>query len=670
MLLPLLALVVLALLGVGLLGTLAPRTITWLTAATALICAAGAALAGAALLFRMGSGVMRLPIGPPGLSLSLALDGLSGLFLLPPFVAGTACACYALDHQDRDSAALLPVFIAAMVVTVLAADGFTLVLGFELMSAASWVLVLSRPDEATRPPALLYIGMAAFAAACVIVALALLTPLSAGIPALDFATIRAAIPPDWRAGAAVLLVLMGAGSKAGLVPLHVWLPPAHSAAPAHVSALMSGAMTKVAVYVMIRVLFDLAGPAPPLWWGLPLLAVGAASAVLGALRATIEEDIKAVLACSTIETIGLITIGLGTALVARALDLPALASLALGGALLHVLAHGLFKPLLFLCAGAAQHGAQTRMLQRLGGLIHRMPVTTACVLVGAAAMATVPPGPGFAGEWLLVQSVLGGSRVGGLALQTGFTVVAALMALAASLAALAAVRLVGVGFLGRPRTPRTAVADEAGWWARAAMLGLACTAVLLGLLPGPALHLAEPAVHLLSGGSMADRAGLFRLATQTDGPFYAAPLIAAIIGLTALCLFLAMRAWAVRSQTRGAAWDCGFAAPPLWLPFGDPMTQYGAASFSQIIRRSLATRLLQAHERVVMPAPGHDEAASLDVSVQDPAARLLFARLSWLRDRMSDRADQVQFLTIRRSLVVMFIVLVGFLASIAGLRAR
>jgi formate hydrogenlyase subunit 3/multisubunit Na+/H+ antiporter MnhD subunit len=530
------------------------------------------------------------------------------------------------------------------------------------------VLVLARPDDSARPAALLYIGMAAFAAACVIAALALLAPPGSGLPNLGFAAMRATPAEGWRAGAAVLLILLGAGSKAGLVPLHVWLPPAHSAAPAHVSALMSGAMTKIAIYVLIRVLFDLAGPAPPLWWGVALLTVGAASAVLGALRATIEADIKSILACSTIENIGLITIALGTALDARAMDLPSLAALALGGALLHVLAHGLFKPLLFLCAGAAQHGAQTRLLQRLGGLVHRMPITTGCLLVGAAAMAALPPGPGFAGEWMMLQAVLGGSRVGGLALQTIFTVVAALMALAAALAAAAAVRLVGVGFLGRPRTPRTSVADEAGRPARIAMLGLAAAALLLGLLPGPALWLAQPAVHLLTGSGVAQRAGLLLVATQTDYPGYSAPILAGLLGLTLLALFVTLRAWAVRGQTRGPAWECGFAAPPPWLPFGDPLTQYAGASFSQIIRKTLAGRLLGARETVVMAPPGGAAMATLDVTVADPAEKWLFTTLAVARAFLSDRADRLQFLTIRRTLVVMFIVLVIFLASIAGFR--
>ena len=406
------------------------------------LCGLGALLALVYLLAGAGESTLSLPLGLPGNRMTLALDGLSGFFLLLLMAAGVAASAAALAAHDEASAPFLPVFLAAMALTLLAGDGFALVLGFELMSLASFALVLTHhQDAAVRAAALLYVGMAALGAGCLILAVGLLAG-GAGFD-LRFAALRAHPPEGWRAAAVLVLALLGAGSKAGLAPLHVWLPPAHAAAPSHVSALMSGAMTKVALYVLMRLLFDLCGPAQPSWWGVPLLLLGAGGAVLGGLRANMEDDIKAALACSTIENIGLIVIGLGLALAARAADLTTLAALALGGALLHALAHGLFKPLLFLAAGAVQHGAGTRLLGRLGGLIHRMPVTTAGVLVGAASLAALPPSAGFAGEWTLFQAVLGGPRIGGLGMQVLVCVVAGLMALAAALAAAAAVRLPG-----------------------------------------------------------------------------------------------------------------------------------------------------------------------------------------------------------------------------------
>jgi formate hydrogenlyase subunit 3/multisubunit Na+/H+ antiporter MnhD subunit len=503
-----------------------------------------------------------------------------------------------------------------------------------------------------------------FGGACLTPAMALLAHLEPWGVDLSFAAMRAHPPEGWRAVAVLALVLAGAGSKAGLAPLHLWLPPAHAAAPSPVSALMSGAMTKVALYVIARVLFDLCGPAQPGWWGVPLLVMGAASTVLGGLRATIEGDIKAVLACSTIENVGLIAIGLGIALAARAADLAPLASLAMAGALLHAMAHGLFKSLLFLGAGAAQHGAGSRLLERLGGLIHRMPVTTVCVLAGAACLAALPPSSGFAGEWTLFQAVLAAPRIGGIALQTLICVVATLMALGAALAAAAAVRVVGVAFLGRPRTPRAAAADEAGLPARAAMLALAGASLLIGLFPGAVLALAEPALHLAVGAGMEDRTGVLVLAPQADGPGYAAPAAAVLVGLALALVIWIVRLRAVGGHRSGPAWDCGFGAPPPWLPFGDPITQYGGASFGQPLRRALGGAILRAREVVDMPLPGDTRAATLHVSTADPASDYLFRPVTSARDRLSGFADAMQFLTIRSTLTLIFAVLVFFLVVV------
>jgi hydrogenase-4 component B len=622
------------------------------------ICAIGFLVAGAS------PAALPVPIGLPGAGILLGLDGLSAYFLLLLTVAGIAASAAALDdHGAYDATApLFPAFIGAMAMTLLAADTFSLVLAFEAMSLASFGLVLTNHTETpVRSAALLYLGMAAVGGACLIPAMALLAHLEPWGIDLSFSAIRAHPPEGWRAVLVLALVLVGAGSKAGLAPLHVWLPPAHAAAPAHVSALMSGAMTKVALYVIVRMLFDLCGPAQPAWWGVPLMLAGAAGAVLGALRANIEGDIKAALACSTVENVGLIAVGLGLALAARAADLSALASLAMGAALLHAMAHGLFKSLLFLGAGAAQHGAGTRRLDRLGGLIQRMPVTTACMLVGAASLAALPPTSGFAGEWTLFQAILGGPRIGGVALQTLICVVALLMGLAAALAAAAAVRLIGVGFLGRPRTPRAAAAQEVGPPAQFAMLGLAALSLLIGLFPGAVLTAAEPALRLAVKGSMHDRLGVFTVSPQADGLGYAAPAVAVLLALTLGGVVWLVRRRGVGGHRRGPAWDCGFGAPPAWLPFGDPITQYGGASFGQPLRRALGAAILGSREMVDMPDPGQTRAARFVARSKDPATAWLFQPLARGRGMLSGAADRTQFLTIRRTLSLIFSVLVFFL---------
>lgn len=629
------------------------------------LCALGLLLALFYLLGGAAQETLALPVGLPGLPLNLALDGLSGFFLLLLMLVGTASSAAALDsHGAYDStAAFLPLFLAGMALTLLAGDAFSLLLGFELMSLASFALVLTNHEEpAVRTAALLYLGMASLGAVCLIAACALLGG-QAGWDA-PFAVLRAHPPEGWRAIAVLVLALAGAGSKAGLAPLHVWLPPAHAAAPGHVSALMSAAMTKVALYVLIRLLFDLAGP-QPMWWGVPLIVLGAMGAVLGALRANMEPDIKAVLACSTVENIGLVVVGLGLALAARAVDLLPLAGLAMGAALLHAMAHALFKSLLFLGAGATQHGAGTRRLDRLGGLIHRMPITTGTMLAGAAALAALPPTAGFAGEWSLFQAVLAAPRVGGLGMQVLVCVVAALMALAAALAAAAAVRLIGVAYLGRPRSPRCAAADEAGPPMRWALIGLAGLGGLAGLFPGAVLGLATPALRLATGGLAPLRAAGLVLAPAPDAPGYIAPAIAILLGLAGAAVWWALRRATLPGHRSGPAWDCGFGDPPAWLPFGDPATQYGGASFAQPLRRALGTGLLAAREVVDMPAPGDRRPASLAVSLHDPATTLIFDRVAGWRDRLSGVADRMQFLTIRRTLAVMVTVLVLFLALVA-----
>ncbi|MBS0559489.1 MAG: hydrogenase 4 subunit B [Proteobacteria bacterium] len=655
-----LALVAVLLLALGAAATIFRRAPAVLGVSAALS-ASGAAAALASLIAGGPTLALALPIGlPSGLmapdGMTLALDPLSAMFLLILFVAAAFCAVYAIDQheaEDRRALAGFPAFVGAMALALLAADAFTLVFGFELMSAVSWLLVLARHEDAdSRSAGIFYVGMALFGGLCLVPAFAVLAHAGgahAGLLDLRFSAMRAAPPEGWRAALVLALVLLGAGSKAGLVPLHPWLPLAHPAAPSHVSALMSGAMTKVGLYVIVRVLFDLCGPAQPLWWGIPLIAAGAASALIGALRATADGDIKSVLACSTIENVGLIAVGLGVALVARGADLPALAALALCAALLHALGHGVFKPLMFLCVGSVAHGAGTRSLARLGGLIHRMPVTAGCAILGAACLAGLPVFAGFAGEWLLFQAVLAGPRIGGLALQTLFAALAAVLALSVALAAAAAVRLIGVAFLGRPRGPRAAVADEAGPRARAAMIGLSGLAVLLGLLPGPAIWLLEPALRGLSGAGMAGRAGWLAISPTQESFGYAPAAIALLVALAAAGGMLALRRLAARGialgRERGPAWANGFAAPPAWLPFGDSVTQYGGASFSEPLQRTLGRTLLRGG---------------------DPAMHWLMRPLLAARGAISRAADAMQVLTIRRILTVMFAVLVLFLAVIAA----
>lgn len=601
---------------------------------------------GAALLgLATGPAALALPVGLPGAGMSLALDALSAFLLLPVLAPAAAVAACAPDERAPP---LLPAFAGCMVLTLLAGDGFTLALGFSGMALAVWGLVPGRPATPL-------LGLAALGTACLVPALALLAP--AGALELGFAALRAN-PPDGWAGAAVLaLVLLGAGWAAGLAPLHLWLRPAHPAMPAPAAALVLGGMTKVALYVLVRILFDLCGPAAPVWWGVPLLVVGAASAVLGALRANTESDLVSVLAASTVGHMGLIATGLGVALLARGADLPALAALALGGALLHALAHGLFGTLLLLAAGAVQDSAGTRRLSQLGGLIHRMPATTLATLVGAASLAALPPFAGFAGVWALLQSLLAAPRIGGLALQGLLAVTAALAALAVALGAAASVRLVGVAFLGRPRTPAAAAAHDAPRSVRVTLAVLAGLSLVLGLLPGPALHLADPAVRALAGAGLGG-AGPLLVAPAADAPGYSAPGVAVLLGLCLAGGAWVARAWMVQGERRAPVWDGGFGP-------GDPATQHGAASMAQPLACTLGTMVLAARESVDAAPPGDPRPARYGLTLRDPAEPLLHAPLLRARERLSAFAGRAAFPTAWQGLVITVAALLGLLALAA-----
>jgi NADH:ubiquinone oxidoreductase subunit 5 (subunit L)/multisubunit Na+/H+ antiporter MnhA subunit len=306
-------------------------------------------------------------------------------------------------------------------------------------------------------------------------------------------------------------------------------------------------------------------------------------------------------------------------------------------------------------------------MTRLGGLIQRMPITAACLLLGAACLAGLPPGAGFAGEWMLLQSVMGAVRLGGLGLQIVICVLAACLVLAMALAAAAALRLVGVVLLGRPRSAEAAEAVETGPPTRWALLCLAVPVVLIGFLPGSVLALTEPALRALVGAGLAERAGLLGVSPLAEAPGYAPLGVLLLLVLAALLTVFVLRVRAVQGHRTGPAWDGGFGAPPPWLPFGDPLTQYGGGSFAQPLRRVLGPALIRARAQVDMPPPGDTRPALFAEQGSDPAETLVFAPAARLRSRLSTLADRLQFLTVRQSLTVIFVALVTFLAVIAVL---
>ncbi|MBV9693078.1 MAG: hydrogenase 4 subunit B, partial [Alphaproteobacteria bacterium] len=388
-------------------------------------------------LFGGGIETLRLPIGLPWLGANFRLDALAAFFLVVVNLGAAASSIFALGYGRHETAPqrvlpFFPAFIAAMNLVVLADDAFSFLFAWEFMSLTSWALVLSHDRDATnRRAGFIYIVMAGFGTLALLLAFGVLAGTDGNYA---FAAMRAHAPDLQTAALVLFLVLLGAGSKAGIVPLHVWLPLAHPAAPSHVSALMSGVMTKVAVYAFIRIVFDLSGP--PAWWAsIPVLALAGVTTVLGVLYALMQHDLKRLLAYHTVENIGIIFIGLGLALAFKAYHLDFAAALALTAGLLHVFNHSLFKSLLFFGAGAVQSATGERNMEHLGGLIHRMPQTAAAVLVGCVAISALPPLNGFVSEWLTFQAILVSPQLPQWGLKLLVPAVGALLALSAALAA-------------------------------------------------------------------------------------------------------------------------------------------------------------------------------------------------------------------------------------------
>ena len=475
-----------------------------------------------------------------------------------------------------------------------------------------------------------------------------------------FADIRAHVPSPNIAAAVLALALLGTGSKAGLAPLHVWLPMAHPAAPSHVSALMSGVMTKVAIYAFIRLVFDLVGP-PGWWWSLPVLIAGGGTAVIGILHALIQTDFKRLLAYSTIENIGLVFAGLGLALAFEADGLHAAAALALTAALFHVFNHALFKSVLFFGAGAVLTATGRRNLDALGGLIHRMPVTSVLVLTACVAISALPPLNGFASEWLTFQAILLSPQIPEWGLKLLIPAVGALLALSAALAAACFVRAFGIIFLGRPRSKAAEQAIEVDHWSLGAMAVLAGLCVLAGILPGFVIDALAPTVQYAIGDRMpmqADVDWLTIIPVAASRSSYNGLLVFLFITFSASISAYAIHRLASRAVRRAPAWDCGF-------PESSPLTQYSAVSFSQPIRRVYGTTLFRARETVDMPLPGEMRPARLVVTQHDLAWDGIYSPLTRSVQFLAGQVNRMQFLTIRQYLSVVFLALILLLTVLA-----
>ncbi|MBK6429009.1 MAG: hydrogenase 4 subunit B [Blastocatellia bacterium] len=576
----------------GVVGSLALRG-SWARGAASVFGLAGAvagAVAGAMALATMAPVEFALVSSGPLGALQVSIDALSGFFLVLTGLVGAAAAVYAFGYtgsyrgrySERTVGAVLNVLLLSFTGVVVAANGLTFLVAWELMVMATFVGVLTEHrQEGTVAASVWYIALSHVAFVAIV---PLLLMVAGGDLTASFSEARgiaSSLSPTMR-DAAFLLALAGFGIKAGLVPLHAWLPLAHPVAPSHISALMSGVAIKIAIYGFVRIVFVVLGTGP-VWWGVVVLAIGAASALLGVLYALMEHDLKRLLAFHSVENIGIIAMALGAALLFGGYGRPDLAWLGLAAGLFHTINHAAFKSLLFLAAGSVLHATHTRNIEELGGLAKRMPWTSGFFLLGSAAISALPPLNGFASEWLVFQSLLSGFEVESLVVTIAIPVAVGMLALTGGLAAACFVKAFGITFLGTARSTEAEHARESPMSMRAGMGLLAAACLALGI--------GAPAVTPILGRIVATvpnmqvdatvAPALSVLAPATEESF-SPPLLAAWLIVIPVLVIVALSLFAGRLRLRRApTWGCG--------RFGStPRMQYTATAFAEPLRRIFA----------------------------------------------------------------------------------
>ncbi|MCG3169542.1 MAG: Hydrogenase-4 component B [Pseudomonadales bacterium] len=579
-----------------------------------------------------------LPIGLPDLPLHLRLDPLAAFFLFLLGSASTGISVFGAGYF-RAGAGTSPgllclqyhVFLATMAMVLLADDAYAFMVAWESMALASYFLVTTQHRiGAIRGAGFLYLLLAHVGAIAILLCFGV---LQGGSWQFTFDAMRGADLDATRATLAFALALLGFGAKAGLVPLHVWLPEAHPAAPSPVSALMSGVMLKTAAYGLLRVTLDLL-PFPLWHWGAALLALGLFSALFGVIFAAVQTDMKRLLAYSSIENLGIVFAGSGLALLFHAERMPLPAALALAATLYHCLNHAMFKSLLFLATGSVLHATGERNLGRLGGLIRRMPWVAWTALVGTLAIAGLPPLNGFVSEWLLLQALLLTPEVPRPFMNMLVPLGASLLALTAALAAYVMVKFYGVIFLGQMREPALADAHDCGRLERLGLLWLALACVLLGLLPAPVLGLLDGVSAELLGASLVhpQASSVWKLVPLSAERASYSPLVF-LLGIVALLGASALVATRVyrRRVRRAPPWDCGF-------PHQDARMQDTAEGFGQPIRHIFAP-FFRMHRELPSPL---DAVPQYRVTVEDRFWSLLYLPLARLVTRAARLVGGIQ----------------------------
>ena len=574
--------------AIGMVGVLRPHNFFVVARVLFPLGALVSLLVAAAAVWSLESGpeTAVLPLGLPGLPFHLRLDALSAFFLLLLGAASAGVSAFAAGYFRQGEGTppgllclLYHLFLASMAMVLLADDAYAFMVMWELMALSSFFLVTANhliPE--IRRAGYLYLLIAHIGALAILLCFGV---LQANTGDYTFANMRAQhLSPFW-ASVAFLLAFLGFGAKAGIVPLHIWLPEAHPAAPSPVSALMSGVMLKTAIYGLLRVSFDIL-PMQLWWWGVLALVVGLVTALFGVVFAAIQTDMKRLLAYSSIENIGLLIVGIGLALLFFGYGMAPMAALALTAVLYHALNHAFFKSLLFVGTGAVLHATGERNLGKLGGLLRFMPWVGWLALVGALAAAGLPPLNGFVSEWLLLQSFLFTLGLKSTFVNNLVPVVAAGVALVAALGGYVMVKFFGVVFLGQPREPRLAGSHDAVRWERAGLIWLAAGCILLGLFPVQVIALLDPVTRVLVGDGIGPQvvahSWLFLAPVAAERASYSPLLFLLLLAACYALAFVLVRRLYHGRVRRAAPWDCGF-------PLLNARMQDTAEGFGQPIRQ-------------------------------------------------------------------------------------
>jgi hydrogenase-4 component B len=546
--------------------------------------------------------------------------------------------------------------LLGLAVVFTAANAFFFLSAWEVMAVSAFCLVAFEHEKAeTRRAALVYIIMSHAGTAMILAAFLLLAAFAGGT---DFATFHllATKLPLAQQGTVFLLFFVGFGVKAGIVPLHIWLPDAHPVAPSNVSALMSGIVIKCGIYGMARVFFDFFGP-PPLWTGTVVLAVGVVTALVGVLYALQEHDLKRLLAYHSIENIGIIVMGFGAALMFRTLGHQNLAAIAMVGALFHTMNHAIFKGLLFLAAGSVVQSVHTRNMEKMGGLIRRMPGTALFFLIGAIAISGLPPLNGFVSEWLTYQALLAGFGTTHSLTRLMFPIAGALLALTAALAAACFVKAFGIPFLALPRSEAAATAQEAEPTMRGAMALLAAACFVLGLGAPWVIPAFDPITQQALGVAVSPLLVSHGIALQagtaqsgTVSPAGIALVFLVLAGTTFLLVKRRLRHAAV---TTGPTWDCG-------LPGLTSDNEYTATAFSKPLR--LIFSAFYRPNREIRPeydvSPYYPSVIRFESGIEATFEKRLYDPLKEWIFRLSRRMLAIQAGSIHAYLAYIFVTLI------------